>query len=76
MEVLDFIEEEDLTALDSEEKVFDEHVNRVSDIMERLEKLEELVATTHPVRPHASTDRSGSCQRVDEESETAQVPEN
>ena len=56
MEVLDFIEEEDQTALDSEEKVFDEHVNRVSDIMERLEKLEELVATTEPVRPHASTD--------------------
>ena len=57
MEVLDFIEEEDQTALDSEEKVFDEHVNRVSDIMERLEKLEELVVTTEPVRPHASTDR-------------------
>ena len=35
MVVLDFIEEEDQTDLDSEEKVFDEHVNRVSDIMER-----------------------------------------
>ena len=34
IEVLDFIEEEDQAALDSEEKVFDEHVNRVSDIME------------------------------------------
>ena len=56
MEVLDFIEEEDQTALDAEEKVFDEHVNRVSDIMERLEKLEEPVATTEPMRPHASTD--------------------
>ena len=56
MEVLDFIKEEDQTALDSEEKVFDEHVNRVSDIMERLEKLEELVATTEPAWPRASTD--------------------
>ena len=34
---LDFIEEEDQAALDSEEKVFDEHVNRVSDIIEKLE---------------------------------------
>ena len=48
MEVLDFIEEEDQVALNSEEKVFDEHVNRVADIIERLEKLEHLV-TTEPV---------------------------
>ena len=54
MEVLDFIEEEDRTTLDAEEKVFDEHVNRVSDIMERLEKLEDLGAATEPVRPHTS----------------------
>ena len=39
IEVLDFIEEEDQAALDSEEKVFVEHVNRVSDIIERLEDL-------------------------------------
>ena len=56
MEVLDFMEKEDQAALDSEEKVFDEHVNRISDIIERLEKLEDLVATTEPVRPHASND--------------------
>ena len=56
MEVLDFIEEEDQTTLDAEEKVFDEHVNRVSDIMERLEKLEDLGVTTEPLRPHVSTD--------------------
>ena len=52
MEVLDFIKEENQATLDSEEKIFDEHVNRVSDI----EKLEDLVATIEPVRPHASTD--------------------
>ena len=56
MEVLEFIEEEDQTTLDAEEKVFDEHVNRVSDIMERPEKLEDLGAATEPVRPHVSTD--------------------
>ena len=56
MEVLDFIEEEDQTTLDAEEKVFNEHVNRVSDIMERLEKLEDFGATTEPLRPHVSTD--------------------
>ena len=53
IEVVDFIEEEDQAALDSEEKVFDEHMNRVSDIMGRLEKLEDLV-TTEPVTLHAS----------------------
>ena len=56
MAVLDFMEEEDQAALDLVVKVFDDHVNRVSDIIEGLEKLEELVATTEPVRPHTSTD--------------------
>ena len=40
LEVLNFIESEDRTTLDSEEKIFDEHVNRVSDLVERLEELE------------------------------------
>ena len=40
LEVLNFIESEDRTTLDSEEKIFDEHVNRVSDLIERLEELE------------------------------------
>ena len=56
MDVLDFIEEEDQVTLNSEGEVFDEQVNRVSDIMERLEKLEEPVATTEPMRPHVSID--------------------
>ena len=30
--------------------MFDEHVNRVSDIIERLQKLEDLAATTEPVK--------------------------
>ena len=55
MEVLDFIEEADQAALDSEEKVFDEHVIRVSDFIERLKKLKDLLATTEPLRPDAST---------------------
>ena len=38
MEVLDFIEEEDQAALDSEEKIFDEHVNRISDLIETTRK--------------------------------------
>ena len=56
IEVLDFIEEEDQAALNSEEIGFDEHVNCVSDLIEKLERLEDLIATTEPVRPHASTD--------------------
>ena len=42
--------------MDSEEKAFDEHVNCVSDILDRLEKLEDLVASTEPVRLHPSAD--------------------
>ena len=42
--------------MDSEDAVFDEHVNRVSKIIERLEQVEDLVATTEPLRPHASTE--------------------
>ena len=38
IEDLSLIEDEDQDTLHSEEKVFDEHVNCVSDIIERLEK--------------------------------------
>ena len=76
MEVLDFIEEEDQAALDSEEKVFDEHVNRVTDIIERLEKLEDLVVTTEPVRPHASTDHREAASVSMRKSERVQVLKN
>ena len=43
IEVLDFIESEDQTTLNDEETIFEEHVNRVTDIIERLELLEEDV---------------------------------
>ena len=46
LEVLNFIESEDRINLDSEEKIFDEHVNRVSDLIERLE---EIAVTESPV---------------------------
>ena len=41
-------------ALESEEAVFDEHVDRITEIIERLEQLEDLLGTTEPVMPHAS----------------------
>ena len=37
LEVLNFIEAEDTAALESEEAVFDEHVDRVMEFIERLE---------------------------------------
>ena len=55
-EVLNFIEAEDKAALDSVEAVFDEHVNCVSEIIKRLEELEDLVATAKCLRSRASTD--------------------
>ena len=49
-----FIKVGDQAGLDSEEFVFDEHVNCVSDNIEKLEQLEDLVVTTKPVMPHSS----------------------
>ena len=72
IEVLDFIEEEDHAALNAEEKVFDEHVNRFSDLVEKLERLEDQGASAGPVRPHASTDHREAASGSYEESVKAQ----
>ena len=40
LEVLSFIQEEDQETLTQEEAVFDEHVNRVSELVERVEQLD------------------------------------
>ena len=54
-EVLDFIKEDDKTTLDIEETMFDEHVNRVADFIDRLEILkggkESAVAPTVSAEP-------------------------
>ena len=54
VDVLSFIVAGDSAALKTEETVFDEHVDRVTDFIERLEQLEDKVGTTEPVMPHAS----------------------
>ena len=59
IKVLDFIEAEEKATLDSKQTVFDEHVDRVSGITERLEQLENLVGTIAPVMPHASDKDDG-----------------
>ena len=48
--VENFIQAEDKAALDSEEAVFDQHVNPASDVIERQEQLEDAEF----VMPHAS----------------------
>ena len=60
IEVLNFIAAEDTVALESEEALFDEHVDRVTEFIERLEQLEDLVGTTEPVMPHTSN--KGFCR--------------
>ena len=45
VEVLNFIEAEDTAALESEEAVFNEHVDRIAEIIERIEHLEDLIGT-------------------------------
>ena len=59
VDVLNFTKAEAKVALDSEEAVFNEHVNHFSDIIERLEQLEDLIATAEPVMPHASDKSNG-----------------
>ena len=62
LEVLNFIESDDKDTVDLEEAAFDEHVNRVADIIERLEQLEETEASvaspTVVVQPAAVADPS------------------
>ena len=47
VEVVDFIVAEDTAALESEEAVFDEHVDRVTEFIECLEQVEDLVGNYH-----------------------------
>ena len=44
LEVLNFIEEADRSTLEAEERIFDEHVNCASDLIARLEELEEALS--------------------------------
>ena len=62
VEVLNFIEAEDTAALESEEAVFDEHVDRVAELIEWLVQLEDHVGTTEPVMPHASDKGEGKAE--------------
>ena len=62
VEVLNFITAEDTAALESEEAVFDEHVDHVTEIIKPLEQLEDLVGTTEPVMPHASDKGDGRAE--------------
>ena len=59
VEVLNFIKAEDTAALESEKAVFDEHVDRITELIERLEQLEDQVRTTEPVMPHKSDKSDG-----------------
>ena len=59
VEVLDFYKEEDIDAISSEETIFEEHVDRVTDLIERLGQLEDRVKTTQPVMPQASDKGDG-----------------
>ena len=62
VEVLNIIAAEDTAALESEEAVFDEHVDRVTEIIKGLEQLEDLIGTSKPVMPHASNKGDGRAE--------------
>ena len=48
LEVLNFVKEEDREMLEAEEKAYDTHGNRVMELRERLEELEEEEKTESP----------------------------
>ena len=62
VEVLNFIAAEDSAALETEEAIFDEHVDRVTEFFQRLEQLEDRLGTTKPVMPHASVKGNGRAE--------------
>ena len=59
LEVLDLIELEDEDTLKQEEEVFDDHVNRVVELTERLEQLNILGEVTATWNTTAAPDSSG-----------------
>ena len=54
--------EEDTAALEPEEAVFDEHMDRITEIIQWLEQLEDLVETTEEVMTHASNKGDGRAE--------------
>ena len=62
VEVLNFIAAEDTAALESEEVVFNEHMHRVTEFIERLEQLEDQVGTTEPLMPHRFDKGNGKAE--------------
>ena len=64
---------EDTEVLAEEQTVLDDHENKVDYL---IEPLEDLVATTEPVRRQAFIDHWEAANRVYEKSEMAQVLEN
>ena len=55
VEVLNFIEEEDQEALNQEEAVFDEHVDRVAELTRRIERLRIPEKEAHVSSPITTT---------------------
>ena len=64
LDVLNFIEEEDCGTLEAEERAYDSHGSRVTELRERLEELEEVEKTESPPTTATSqataTDHSGN----------------
>ena len=62
VEILNFIAAEDTAAMESEEVIFNEYVDCVTEFIERLEQLEDFGGTTEPVMPHASDKGNGRAE--------------
>ena len=62
VEVLNFIAAKAIVVLESEDAVIDAHMDHVTEFLEQLELLQDLVGTTKPVMPHTSNKGDGRAE--------------
>ena len=71
VEVLNFVKEDDQDTVDQEEAVFDEHVNRVAELIERLEEFEfpNKIPSTPSTSPDSSSKLAKWWRYIDKQKE-------
>ena len=71
LEVLNFVKEDNQDTVDQEEAIFNEHVNRVAELIERLEEFEfpEKMPSTSTTAPDSSSKLSKRLQYIEQQKE-------
>ena len=71
LEVLNFVKEDDQDTVDQEEAVFNEHVYRVAEVIERLEEFEfsDKIPSTPSTAPNSSSKLAKQLRYIDQQKE-------